>query len=523
MVSATEANSATGFASQNGGTYGGLNGKIVHVSTGTEIHSAICSRAKPDTPLMIQVEGTITQKNTTSVRGNCQTADDAIQLKDISNVSIVGVGKGALFEGIGIHIRASSNIVLQNLHIKNVKKTEEMASNGGDAINLEANVANVWVDHCTLETDALDGEVYDGLFDMKNGTRYVTLSYSVLKNSARVGLVGSGEGDDSNNYVTYHHNYFSNIDSRVPLVRHATVHVYNNYFSGINKSGINPRAGGRVKVENNYIENALDPLGTFYTNEMGYWQISGNFWGADVSWSSPGHNYHPAGPDPVSNTTVNIPYAYLLDDAICLPKIVLSMAGANKGLQYSDGSCPLGKYSGTSAQAARSLSSISSSMSRPSTSSSSASSSHTGSHLNGVSFTIEENQAGFCSVDGKINSKDSGFSGSGFADTDNSIGNGVNYALNAAISGNYNLSFTYANGSQARSAKLIINNAIAANLAFDATGSWTNWKNTDAITVYLGAGNNVVRLEATQSTGLANIDKLTVYSSGLAGGICSKK
>ena len=36
----------------------------------------------------------------------------------------------------------------------------------------------------------------------------------------------------------------------------------------LNESGINPRAGGKAKVDNNYFKNSKDVLGTFYTDLM---------------------------------------------------------------------------------------------------------------------------------------------------------------------------------------------------------------------------------------------------------------
>jgi pectate lyase len=40
-----------------------------------------------------------------------------------------------------------------------------------------------------------------------------------------------------------------------------------------------------------------------------------------------------------SNTTVSIPYQYTLDGASCVPNVVSQTAGANKGLQVSNGNC----------------------------------------------------------------------------------------------------------------------------------------------------------------------------------------
>ncbi len=73
------------------------------------------------------------------------------------------------------------------------------------------------------------------------------------------------------------------MNSRVPLVRGATAHIYNNYYDGVRSSGINSRAGAEVKVENNYFENSKDPLGTFYTTTDGYWQVAGNTFGSGVA------------------------------------------------------------------------------------------------------------------------------------------------------------------------------------------------------------------------------------------------
>ncbi|WP_432138154.1 MULTISPECIES: pectate lyase family protein [unclassified Streptomyces] len=342
-LSMSEASAATGgvtgYATQNGGTTGGAGGTTVRATTGTAIHAALCNRASSSTPITIQVEGTINHANTSKVSGDsCDTADDKIELKRVSNVTLVGVGSGAVFDQLGIHIRESSNIVIQNVTVRNVKKSGSPTSNGGDAIGLESDVHNVWVDHTTLEASGGESEGYDGLFDMKDDTRYVTLSYSILRNSGRGGLVGSSETELSNNYITYHHNLYENIDSRAPLLRGATAHMYNNHYVHLNKSGINSRAGAHAKVDSNYFEDSKDVLGTFYTDATGYWQVSGNIFD-NVTWSEPGAENHPAGPDVRSTTTVSVPYSYSLDAADCVPSVVSATAGAGKGLRVSDGNC----------------------------------------------------------------------------------------------------------------------------------------------------------------------------------------
>ncbi|MFF5795204.1 pectate lyase family protein [Streptomyces albogriseolus] len=333
------AGGVTGYATQNGGTTGGAGGQTVRATTGTAIHQALCSRASSSTPITIQVEGTINHGNTAKVSGSsCNTAAGVIELKQISNVTIVGVGNGAVFDQLGIHIRESRNIIIQNVTVRNVKKSGSPTSNGGDAIGMESGVRNVWVDHVTLEASGGESEGYDGLFDMKDNTQYVTLSYSILRNSGRGGLIGSSESDTSNGYVTFHHNLYENIDSRAPLLRGGIAHMYNNHYKRLNESGINSRAGARAKVDNNYFEDSKDVLGTFYTDAAGYWQVSGNVFD-NVTWSSRSGDHNPAGPNPTSNTSVSIPYGFTLDGANCVPNVVAQTAGANKGLKVSDGSC----------------------------------------------------------------------------------------------------------------------------------------------------------------------------------------
>jgi pectate lyase len=311
----------------------------VRATTGTAIHAALCGRASSSTPIIIEVSGTINHGNTTKVSGDsCNTAAGVIELKQISNVTIIGVGGGAVFDQLGIHIRDSSNIIIQNVTVRNVKKSGSPTSNGGDAIGMESNVRNVWVDHVNLEASGGESEGFDGLFDMKDNVQYVTLSYSTLRNSGRGGLIGSSESDRSNGFVTFHHNLYENIDSRTPLLRGGIAHIYNNYYVGLHESGINSRAGARAKVDNNYFRNSKDVLGTFYTTEAGTWQVSGNIFD-NVTWSARSSENNPAGPNPVSTTTVSIPYSFSLDGASCVPNVVATTAGANKGMRVSNGSC----------------------------------------------------------------------------------------------------------------------------------------------------------------------------------------
>ncbi|MFV2009647.1 carbohydrate-binding protein [Micromonospora sp. LOL_027] len=479
--------SATGFATRNGGTTGGAGGQTVRVSSGTGIHSALCNRSSSSTPIIIEVQGTINHGNTSKVSGDsCNTADDKIELKQISNVSIIGVGSGAVFDQLGIHIREASNIIIQNVTVRNVKKSGSPTSNGGDAIGMEADVRNVWVDHVTLEASGGESEGYDGLFDMKNNTQYVTLSYSILRNSGRGGLIGSSESDTSNGYVTFHHNVYENIDSRTPLLRGGIAHIYNNHYTDIEKSGINSRAGGRAKVENNYFQDSNDVLGTFYTSEAGYWQVSGNIYD-NIDWSSRSGDNQPAGPNPTSNTSVSIPYSYTLDGASCVPNMLRQISGANKGNRVSDGSC-----SPTSPPPSNPPSPTPTVPPTP-----------------GPDGRYEAEYSP-ATCDGEIESEHSGYSGSGYCNTENTSGAASQFLVSSS-GGTTNLTIRHANGGSGnRPANLVVNGStVQQGVAFNPTGGWTSYSNV-SVSVGLNSGTNTIRLVAATGEGLSNIDYLQV-------------
>ena len=54
--------------------------------------------------------------------------------------------------------------------------------------------------------------------------RYITVSYNYFHDHAKVGLDGSGDSDDSERRITYAHNRYENVGSRLPLQRFGYVH-----------------------------------------------------------------------------------------------------------------------------------------------------------------------------------------------------------------------------------------------------------------------------------------------------------
>ncbi|MDX3660046.1 family 78 glycoside hydrolase catalytic domain [Streptomyces sp. ID05-26A] len=115
-------------------------------------------------------------------------------------------------------------------------------------------------------------------------------------------------------------------------------------------------------------------------------------------------------------------------------------------------------------------------------------------------------------------SNHSGYSGSGFCDTTNAVGSAAQFTINSAASGTATVSIRYANGgSDSRPADIAVNGTIVqSGFLFEATGAWTTWA-TKTVTVQLAAGVSTVRLAATTSGGLANIDFLEAITPGGGG------
>lgn len=139
-------------------------------------------------------------------------------------------------------------------------------------------------------------------------------------------------------------------------------------------------------------------------------------------------------------------------------------------------------------------------------------------------ITIQEYETGFCSSVGdgdiqEIATEYGGYTGSGFTNTFNAAGVGINYSVNILASGTYTFLFRYA-GTSSRPADLIIDNVTAVeDIAFPSTGDWAVW-NTTAVDVTLSAGVKTIRLEATSSSGLANIDYMEISGTNLQPADC---
>ncbi|MBN1766007.1 MAG: carbohydrate-binding protein [Sedimentisphaerales bacterium] len=129
----------------------------------------------------------------------------------------------------------------------------------------------------------------------------------------------------------------------------------------------------------------------------------------------------------------------------------------------------------------------------------------------GTSAIIQENTVGFCGLDGTVDNNNAGFTGDGFCNSDNNIDMGIDWKVNIATAGTYTITWRYANGggSDRPGALLANDSTLVSNISFPATDDWTTWDEVSQ-TVDLSAGSQVLRLQATGTSGLGNIDYIEI-------------
>jgi pectate lyase len=227
-----------GFASieamGTGSTTGGAGGPVVTVSTADRL-SFYASR---ETPYIIQVQGDIRVSS--------------ISVHD--NKTIVGVGERPTIRG-QIYVNNHKNVIIRDLYL---------ADANGDCVTIINNAHHVWVDHCDISDST------DGLLDMTRQSDYITISWCKFYYRKPVGahrlacLVGSSDkqvADANYLHITMHHNWWAeNCIERMPSVRYATIHLFNNYYTSKgNNYCIRARLDAEVLVENCSFSQVNDP------------------------------------------------------------------------------------------------------------------------------------------------------------------------------------------------------------------------------------------------------------------------
>ncbi|GAA2613834.1 hypothetical protein GCM10009863_29460 [Streptomyces axinellae] len=113
----------------------------------------------------------------------------------------------------------------------------------------------MWIDHNSFSAERdHDKEHDDGLLDIIHGSDNVTVSWNTFEDHFKGSLVDHSDknsGEDTGHLkVTYPHHHFSDVYSRIPILRFGTGHFYNNYVRGAGTAA-HSRRGAQTHVENN--------------------------------------------------------------------------------------------------------------------------------------------------------------------------------------------------------------------------------------------------------------------------------
>jgi hypothetical protein len=114
----------------------------------------------------------------------------------------------------------------------------------------------------------------------------------------------------------------------------------------------------------------------------------------------------------------------------------------------------------------------------------------------------------------EVESGHSGYTGSGYVNTDNTTGPYIEWYLNASTNGNAECVFRYANSGSSRPMELAVNgNTVVSSLDFPGTGGWSSWSTVNA-SISLNSGANTIRLTSLDAEGAPNLDKLDISFNG---------
>ncbi len=324
---------------------------------------------------------------------------------------------GATIKHAAFTFKKSSNVIVRNLEFDELWEWDESTKgnydkNDWDYITIE-NSKKVWIDHCTFHKS------YDGLVDVKKGSSGVTISWSsflgddrssnswvtqqinameankssfpmyeylrsssvglskddiiAIASSQKKGhLIGATEFavDNAALEVTLHHNYYQDIQDRMPRLRGGKAHAYNivmdnegarnakkrltstmdkaisrkGYHFGVTSNGAISTEGGSVLLENSVIIDVLNPLRNNQADANNK-QYTGKIAAIDTIYSLDGTTFRgnsdsansPLSPIPASiqsfawNGFTSLPYSYTADDPTNLKARLTASNGAGSG------------------------------------------------------------------------------------------------------------------------------------------------------------------------------------------------
>ena len=213
---------------------------------------------------IVKVNNGSTSKSTTTysksvypnITGKKVYDDDSsfncLTIKNAKNVTIEGLGTDAEFFQWGLSFSDSESIEVRNITFTDYQE-DACAFYGSD----ETKHSRFFVYQCTFNkgknnwdlTGEQDKPNGDGAVDV-NKVSNVTVSYTRFNETHKTGLVASSDSSNAKD-ITFHHNYYYKVQSRMPLARNANIHIYNNYYDDCGTC-LSIRSNGYVFSEANY-------------------------------------------------------------------------------------------------------------------------------------------------------------------------------------------------------------------------------------------------------------------------------
>ena len=195
--------------------------------------------------------------------------DSYFNMLDVSsaaNITIEGIGTDAEIFQWGFTWDKCKSIEVKNLTFTDYPE-DACSVQGNSKENNKAGIekySNFWIHNCTFNRGKNNWDISgerdkyagDGAMDLKFITG-ITASYNKYNNCKKTGLVGGGDSNYTKN-VTFHHNYYYRVESRLPLGRRANMHIYNNYYDNCGTC-LDLRANAYVLSESNYFKGCSNP------------------------------------------------------------------------------------------------------------------------------------------------------------------------------------------------------------------------------------------------------------------------
>ena len=265
--------------------------KDTNITTCTGIQTIIDAYQKgyDTTPMVFRFLGLITKDDLDKISSSAEGLQVKGKKADSElNITFEGIGDDATLHGFGFLVRNARSVEFRNFAIMRCMD---------DGISIDTDNSNIWIHH----TDQFYGKhgsgdhaKGDGSIDVKDDSKYVTISYNRFWDTGKSDMFGM-KSESGPNYISYDHNWFDHSDSRHPRVRTMSVHVWNNYFDNCAKYGVGATSGASVFVEGNYFLKTKKPIlssmqgtdaqgsGTFSDEDGGMIKSYGNYFDKSIA------------------------------------------------------------------------------------------------------------------------------------------------------------------------------------------------------------------------------------------------